>query len=300
MIKGTARSVANWLRGHPKLAGWALKVLPDIPVTITIPLIGRFRIRARRNRSFWLRDPLTHEGFPLAALRAFTRPGDVVYDIGANIGLYTRFCISAFQAGRVMAFEPMTDNCSQLRQNIEIGGIGDRVTVLPYALSDVDDIQDLQVDDVSSASAALAVVTNKQASHGRRHYGFAPKTERVTCHRLDSVLADDALPGPDVIKVDIEGAEDLFLVGAAECLTRFSPRLVVELHGADKARRVFDLLTGYGYSCAGNVAPTLAASSYCRLDAATMERVSEYFDVHFLIASKFEADLPRTIEFYHP
>ena len=55
------------------------------------PAIGLFRIRARRNRSFWLRDPLAQERFPLAALRALVRPGDVVYDVGANIGLYTRF-----------------------------------------------------------------------------------------------------------------------------------------------------------------------------------------------------------------
>jgi FkbM family methyltransferase len=295
MIMRAARAAASWLRGYPRLAGWTIKLLPDIPFTIQIRGIGPFRIRSRRNRSFWLRDPLTHEGFPLAALQAFIKPGDVVYDVGANIGLYTRFCLTRFQAGQVVAFEPMTDNRTQLRQNIDLGNLGNKVTILPYALSDVDATQDLQVDDVSSASAALAVVTGDNAAEGRRHYGFSPRTESVTCRRLDSVIAAEHLPPPDVIKVDIEGAEDLFFAGAADCLTTSSPRIVVELHGADKARRVYGLLTSYGYHCAGRVAPNLAVSGFCRLDSTVMEKVSGYFDVHFLIAVKNPADLPQAI-----
>lgn len=296
MVSRTTRSLANWLRGHPRLAGWALKLLPDVPMTVTIPPIGRFRIRARRNRSFWLRDPLTLERFPLAALKTLIRPGDVVYDVGANIGLYTRFCLTAFGAGRVVAFEPMTDNRKQLEQNVDLGGLRDKVKVLPFALSDADGVQDLQVDDLSSASAVLSVVTGNEAAQGRRQYGFAAKSESVTCRRLDSVLAAGDLPRPDVIKVDIEGAEDLFLAGAADCLARSSPRLVIELHGADKARAVVDRLTRAGYACAGQVAPTLAASGYARLDRALMERVTGTYDVHFLLASKDAADLPDTLD----
>src|SRR5262245_8748721 len=100
MIGRSARAVASWFRRRPRLASWALKLLPDVPITIRIPGIGPFRIRARRNRSFWLRDPLANEGFPLAALRAVVRPGDVVYDVGANIGLYTRYCATVLGAGR--------------------------------------------------------------------------------------------------------------------------------------------------------------------------------------------------------
>jgi FkbM family methyltransferase len=296
VIERALRPAANWLRGHPKLAGWALRLLPDLPKTITIPQIGRFRIRLRRNRSFWLRDPLCHEGFPLAALRALVRPGDVVYDIGANIGLYTRLCVSCFRAGAVVAFEPMSDNLEQLRENIILGGIGERVTVLPYALSDADDTQELQVDDVSSASAVLAVVSENRASEGRMRYRLPPKSESVICRRLDSLLADATIRPPDVMKIDIEGAEDLFLAGATECLARNSPRLVVELHGADKAKRVFSRLAGHGYHCAGNVGPHLAASGYCRIDESVMEKVTEYFDLHFLIAAKDPADLPASID----
>jgi FkbM family methyltransferase len=279
---------------------WALKLVPDITFTIRIPEIGPFLIRARRNRSFWLRDPLLHERFPLAALRALIRPRDVVYDVGANIGLYTRFCVACFQAGRVVAFEPMTQNREQLQRNVTLGEICDKVTIRPEALSDTDETQSLQVDDISSASAVLAAVTGDRAAQGREHYGLPPKSEHVVCRRLDSLLAEGDLAPPDVIKVDIEGAEDMFLAGAVECLARISPRLMVELHGADKARAVCRRLLDAGYHCAGKVDPHLAASGYCRIDDSILERVSGFFDVHFLIAAKEPADLPATVDEFGP
>ncbi len=300
VVMRAATSVANWLRGHPSLARWALKLLPDVPLTITIPEIGPLRIFTRRQRSYWLRHPLTHERFPLAALQALTKPGDVVYDVGANIGLYTRFCISSFHASRVVAFEPMRANRVQLRHNVELGRIGDRVTIFPYALTDVDAVQELQIDDVSSASAALGTVTGNRASEGRRHYGMPPKSEPVECRRLDSVIAADRPPLPDVIKCDIEGAEGLFLAGALQTLREHSPRLVVEVHGAEKAREVYRVLTTSGYACAGRVGPHLAPSGYCRLDASIIEGVRGPYDLHFLLASKSPEDLPNSITPFQP
>jgi hypothetical protein len=81
------QKLSGWLRQRPALGRVALRCLPDIRVKILVKPIGDFYIRLRRNRSFWLRDPLTHERFPLGALRRLVGPGKVVYDVGANIGL---------------------------------------------------------------------------------------------------------------------------------------------------------------------------------------------------------------------
>jgi FkbM family methyltransferase len=300
VIERMMRPVGNWLRGHPRPAAWALKILPDFPITITMPGIGPFRIRLRRNRSFWLRDPLTHEGFPLAALRKLIRAGDVVYDVGANIGLYSRLCITRFHAGRVVAFEPMTDNLKQLRENISLGRMSENVTILPYALSDSDAVHELQIDDISSASAVLATISGGRPSEARMRYHFPPKSEPVACRRLDSLLVEKIIPPPDVMKVDIEGAEDLFLAGAADCLAHSSPKLVIELHGADKARAVYSRLSGHGYHCAGKVSPKLAPSGYSHIDKVMMEKVIDQYDIHFLIATKNLTDLPEFLDDSQP
>src|SRR4030095_9043666 len=159
MLFPLIQKLSLWVREQPVLGRWALKCLPDCPLTVQIAPIGPFHIRLRRNRSFWLRHPLTHERFPLGALQRLVRPGVVVYDVGANIGLYARFITSVFGAGRVICFEPMTQNRELLERNLRASNCRERVSLLPYALSDIDGEEDLQVDDMMSGSAVLDRVT---------------------------------------------------------------------------------------------------------------------------------------------
>jgi len=114
----------------------------------------------------------------------------------------------------------------------------------------------------------------------------------VPCRRLDTAISELAVPQPDVIKVDVEGAEALFLRGAACTLHEYSPSLVVELHGAECAREVLKLLGELGYACAGKVSSTIAPNDYARLDPAVAPRVQGLYDVHFLVATRNASDLP--------
>jgi FkbM family methyltransferase len=296
MAWGGVRKLGSWLRGHPTLARWALRLLPDVYWRVDIPQIGPFKIRTRRNRSFWLHDPLSHEQFPLAALRAFTCQGATAYDVGANIGLYSRFLLNCFGAGKVVAFEPMADNVSQLIANLELGGIRDKVTILQCALCDADEQQELQLDDFSSASASLNSVTGGQASQGRKQYGLPPKKVSVACRRLDSLVEEMNLPPPDVIKVDIEGAESMFLAGARQVLQKHSPRLMIELHGSDQAKAAYRILSDLGYHCAGKLSERLAPAGYGMLNDALVDQASDLYDIHFLIAAKNPANLPAIIK----
>jgi FkbM family methyltransferase len=267
-------------------------MVPDLPWIVHIEGIGDLRVRLRRNRSFWLRDPLESERFPFAMLRRFVRPGDVVYDCGANLGLYDRFLVSALGAGRVVAFEPSAENRRFLAINLAMGGISDRVTVLPLALADEDGVAEFQVDDVQTTSGTLSKVTGGAPSEGRRNLRLAPLTEQVLCRRLDTVVRDEELPPPDVIKIDVEGAEAFLLRGATGILSERRPRLVVELHGAAVAREVIELLHARGYACVGKVEPHIHASGYGRIDPSVLPRVNGLYDVHFIAASRDSGDLP--------
>jgi FkbM family methyltransferase len=286
------RSIAYSLRTRPLLGRWALRMIPDIPWTLRVEGIGDFRVRLRRNRSLWLRKPLESESFPFAMLRRFVRPGDVVYDCGANLGLYDRFLVSTLKAGRVVAFEPSEENRRFLAANLDLGGIAERVTVLPLALADEDGVVEFQVDDVQTTSGTLSKVTGGAPSEGRRNLRLAPLTEKVLCRRLDTVVREEGLPAPDVIKIDVEGAEALLLRGAAGILSRRGPRLVIELHGAAVAREVLELLHAHGYACAGKVGGHLHAAGYGRIDPSMLPRVQGLYDVHFIAASRDPADLP--------
>ena len=285
------RFLAYRLRTHARLGRWALRLIPDWPWTVRIAGVGALRIRLRRNRSFWLRDPLESESFPFAMLRHLVRPGDVVYDVGANLGLYARYLVTVLDAGRVVAFEPVAENRLLLARNLDLAGIAGRVTVLPVAIADADGTAEFQIDDMQSASGTLSRVSGGRPSVGRQNLGLRPLTEEVFCRSLDS-LAAEGLPAPDVIKVDVEGAEALLLRGATALLRQRSPRLLIELHGAAVAREVLTLLAGLGYACAGKVAPHIHPGGFGPLDTAVLPRVEGLYDVHFVVAARSAADLP--------
>jgi FkbM family methyltransferase len=192
----------------------------------------------------------------------------------------------------VVAFEPSAENRRFLAGNLDLGGIADRVTVLPLALADEDGVAEFQVDDVQTTSGTLSKVTGGAPSEGRRNLRLAPLTDQVLCRRLDTVVREENLPPPDVIKIDVEGAEALLLRGAAGILSERGPRLVVELHGAAVAREVLELLHARGYTCAGKVGEHLHPSGYGRIDPSMLPQVKGLYDVHFIAASRDPADLP--------
>lgn len=284
----------NWIRKHPTLGRLALNLLPDIKWHIRIPSIGQFLIRLRRHRSFWIRHPFTHETFPFAALQRLVLPGEVVYDVGANIGLYLRFLFTHCHAGKVYAFEPMTENRALLLKNIELGKVTDKATVFPVALSDSEGNEKLQIDDLMSGSAALDRITKGAPSLGRLKYGMSALTELVATTRIDTLLKDESIQRPHCIKIDVEGAELLVLQGAIHTLEKYRPKLLIELHGVEMGREVFHLLNNIGYHCYS----PLAEGNVRQYQKVTTEKVgviSNYYDFHFLVASMDESDLKKEI-----
>lgn len=292
--------LAGYLRTQKTLGRWALRAIPDVRRQIRIAPIGPFYIRLRRNRSFWLRHPLTHEGAVLGGLRALIRPGDTVYDIGANIGLYARF-MAHFGAARIVAFEPMSENRPLFEANMRLGGIAGRVTLLPLALADKDGQESFQIDRVTTGSAALDRVTGGHASESHAQYGLAAATETVEVRTLDSLLAARPdLPPPRVMKIDIEGAETLCLRGAINTLRAHGPRLVIELHNpaADVRREVVETLDRLGYFIHGYTFADPARRAWRRITPAMLGELGDLFDLHHVFASKDEGDVSVAVEMF--
>ena len=278
---------------------FALKCIPDWGRTIVIDPIGDFRIQLRRHRSYWIRDALTHERFMLGALQRFVKEGDVVYDVGANIGLYVRFIASMFRAGEVLAFEPMTANRLLLQRNVDLGRLDRTVRVMPYALGDHDDSEDLQLDEVMSQSAALTSVTDGKPSVGHRLYGLAAKTERVQVHRLDTLVESGAVAVPDVMKIDIEGGESGFLTGAVTTLSAHSPLLIIELHELPISHAVLTKLADLEYVTYGFAGPE-GKKVWRRVTADDIDGFESPYDLHHVVASKDEPQLEAPVPDYCP
>jgi FkbM family methyltransferase len=301
-VKGVVAmlSTLNYqVRSRPWLGRLVLKAIPDLKWQINVAPLGRLAIRLRQHRMFWLRPPLVHEGFMLGSLQRLLREGEVAYDVGANIGLYSRFMVQVFKASHVYAFEPMANNCSVLAENLEIAGCAGRVTIIPCAIGDQDGTCDFQVDRLTSNSGALDAVNRGKASASHSQYGLPAALERVTASRLDTVLETRSFLKPDVIKLDVEGAEAMALEGARHLLSRYRPRLVIELHGAEAARRVLEILWNLDYHCFGYL-DVNGVSTYKKLTPADLDCITELYSLHYLVASTTPDDLLRPIEDFSP
>lgn len=276
----------------------ALALLPNFNRTVVIPEIGPFRIRLRTHRSFWLRNPIDSERMIFGAMQRLTVPGDVCYDVGANVGLHTRFLATVFQAGKVISFEPMSANFELLQINAELDrNAAQRIRIYHMALADTDGEELLQVDDMMSASAVLDRVTGGAPSHGRQQYGLEAKTEKVRLARLDSLMNAEQIPPPNFIKIDIEGAEALMLKGAFETLKKYRPRLAIEMHSVEITHDVLQLLDEVGYDCFAAVHDN-GRAVYRQIHAAdTIGRASPY-DIHFVFCSTNPEDLHVPIAEY--
>lgn len=276
-MRDTLNHLVASIRRSPSalaLARGITTLIPDVYYVTNMTDVGPLRIRLRRHRYHLWEHPLSADQTLVSMFARVIRPGDVVYDVGANIGLFTRVFIHWFGARYVVAFEPMTGNLDLLRDNVALGSLQPQVDVTPVALSDHDGIEELQIDDMMSGSAVLNSVSHGAPSSGRAKYGLPPATERVTVQTLSTFLSTHSPtpPKPDVMKIDTEGAEVIILQGARAPLLDLKPRLAIALHGQDKALGTLSTLQEYGCFAYGYVR-TSTGVSWQRLDPSDSIRL---------------------------
>jgi FkbM family methyltransferase len=150
-------------------------------------------------------------------LDSLLHPGDTVVDVGANIGYNTFYAAHRVgPSGRVYAVEPAQDNLSVLYANLFANNLRN-VFVLPYAAGSRHQLAQFFLRGEVSAVNSLF------------HDNFyAPVTETV---EVLTVPLDELIPDtPDLVKIDVEGAELDVLQGMARMIDAPSLRLIVEWH----------------------------------------------------------------------
>ncbi len=140
--------------------------------------------------------------------------GSVVWDIGANVGLYTCYAAKARDCA-VFAFEPSVFNLELLARNIFLNDLVSRVTIVPLALSDQLAVSTLRVSS-TDWGGALSTFGQDYGQDGQ------PLTTIFEFSTLGLSMADAAsslrIPPPDYIKLDVDGIEHLILRGGVEIL----------------------------------------------------------------------------------
>ena len=192
-----------------------------------------------RNHELWRANTFNEkEPDTMDWIDTWFRPGETIYDVGANIGQYTLYAARRLdERARILAFEPEALNYAKLNRNILLNGLGEVVTAYPFAVSDRTAIQHFYSKTFAPGAALHAL--GEPVTQGA--VPFEPQNRQGTMAvSLDDLTGRFGLPFPDHIKIDVDGIEDRIVSGASRTLedARLKTVLIEVYMFEDMARKI--------------------------------------------------------------
>lgn len=190
-----------------------------------------FPVKLPQDKQMWIG---TWELDFAEALQQYVQPGWVCYDIGGYKGYYSGV-MAIKGAKEVFVFEPMPANAEKIKKLIELNPLL-HIRLKEYAVSNTNEqavfklmpeetMGKLESSSFQSADQSVTELT-------------------VNCITLDELIKS-GVPEPDFIKIDVEGAEEFVLQGAAQLLERKQPFLMIEVHSPAIGQRCMNVLCKY-------------------------------------------------------
>jgi FkbM family methyltransferase len=178
-------------------------------------------------------------------VKKLVRKGDFVIDVGANIGIYTKF-LSDFvgPTGKVISIEPIPETYGYLRNNVQKLNLKN-VKTINIALSDKKNSVPFIIPNGNAGELCTrARLTNDFEKH-------TESSIQVDTIKLDELIESSAQK-ITFIKIDVEGHEYFVLQGARITIRKFNPALLIEVEGEPTemnsiANKLFSLLNSYSY-----------------------------------------------------
>jgi FkbM family methyltransferase len=160
------------------------------------------------------------------AVTSLVRGGDVFYDIGANVGFFSVLA-SRFvgPVGVVYAFEPVPANASMVERNARLNRLGN-IEVMRVAVSHHTGKSELYLAHYAGGAALKSA-------------GVPPDlagTIVVDTSSIDDLVNLRRIRPPDIVKIDVEGAELEVLHGMLQVLMEWTPKVILEVDDADETR----------------------------------------------------------------
>ena len=164
------------------------------------------------------RSRLQEEEYELVSILDEIRADDVFYDVGANTGLYSCFVANKCKQCRIVAFEPYPPNIKEIKQNAELNS-PKQISIFNIALSD------------TSGTTSFTTPEEPTPGHGTGSITGDQDGESVHTIQGDELISNNEAPPPNIVKIDVEGAEPLVIKGLKTALSDQHCRLVFcELH----------------------------------------------------------------------
>jgi FkbM family methyltransferase len=171
--------------------------------------------------------------------------GDVLFDVGANVGLYSVWA-AATRPVSVCAFEPEAGNYATLMENLRANKLTDRVQAFCLGVSDVARIGAMEVKDGPAGQSGHQVQVARSAKF---HVGGGKSQQGTVTFPLDDLVYQRGLPCPTHLKVDVDGIEHAVIGGARRLIAdrRLKSVMIELILQNDFHRPIIDLLVASGF-----------------------------------------------------
>ncbi|MFA6404803.1 MAG: FkbM family methyltransferase [Candidatus Paceibacterota bacterium] len=195
----------------------------------------------------------SYDKFLFDRLRDIGASNKVIYDIGAHVGYHSLyFARMVGEGGKIFAFEPNNNNLDRIKLNLDHNkDLEKRIKIFNIAISDEYGNAEFNINnDIESGRSSGNFIGGAHPFWSRDVYkikGFI-KT-RVKTIPIDMFREHlDINSSPDIIKLDVEGAEYLALKGAKNTLLSKRPIIFIEIHSMQSMFEVITFLTSLSYS----------------------------------------------------
>lgn len=152
-----------------------------------------------------------------SVIKKLVKPGNILLDIGANIGYYTVIASKIVgETGKVLSFEPTKHFFDVLQNTVEINKLKN-VMLYDFGLSD------------ENSESEISIGENSATIHWIKNDGIPLDIEHIALKRLDDIISSLDINKIDFIKIDVDGHEPAFLEGAWKTLEKYKPTILMEI-----------------------------------------------------------------------
>ena len=250
---------------------------------LTFPDTGKIFVHTRSEAKFIYDEIFNKKDYLQHGIEL--KQGDIVFDVGANIGLFTLFADKACNhGGTIFAFEPIPDNFMILQKNISRHGLSDRVKLFNAGLTHLDGPEEAIFSYYPKMSGNSTMKTDeKEESYRstgpdeiikmlkdtnpviyyflmaaypfrrgliRMNIAKSLKAKKIRCRllNLSEVMRTHDVPVIDLLKIDVEGAEMDILKGIDDSAWPKIRQIAMEIHDIEKRlKKIMELLNDKGY-----------------------------------------------------
>lgn len=221
-------------RSHPYF-GYVDVVVDDVP-----PFVMMSNNDDRVAQMYFWYGPDAFESLSLRIWSRLARAARTIFDVGAYTGVYTLVAAKASKEAEIHAFEPVRRVFGRLIDNLRVNAVGGRVQAHNIALSDAEGDATMRLFrghlSLSSGSSLLDKPSQEVVD-----------VEPVRTIRADKFAREVGVEDVDLMKIDVEGAEQLVVEGLGDLLLH-RPDLLVEVSSPAVLDALCDRL-GPDYTC---------------------------------------------------